>query len=79
MLAIRTYTVKASNFGPHANFVELFFFRRDSYHQNASYRKMKRINVAETLFTFKLCSVHFLYKIHPKMIRILQEYVHRYQ
>jgi hypothetical protein len=42
---IKTPTVKASNFGPHVN-IELFS-RRASYHQNASYRKKKKMKVVE--------------------------------
>jgi hypothetical protein len=38
-------TVKASNFGSHVNFG--LFSNRTCYHQNASYRKMKKMKVVE--------------------------------
>ncbi len=65
------YTVKASNLGHHGNLGPLF--RRACYHENASYRKMKRLQVIEKFQIYIVGSVHFWYKIHPKKLRNLQK------
>jgi hypothetical protein len=57
-------TVKASNFEPQENVGLLF--RRASYHQNESSKKMKGIKVVEKRSICKLCSVHFFVQDSPK-------------
>ncbi len=68
-----TYTIKASNFGPHRNFGPSF--KRDCHHQNESYTRVNGIKVVEKTLIRKLCFAHVLHRIHPNKLRILQEYV----
>jgi hypothetical protein len=49
------------------------FFRRACYHQNTSYRKMKKIKVVEKYDIYKFVSVCIWYKIHPKKLQNLQK------
>jgi hypothetical protein len=53
-------TVKVPNFGAHVNF-ELFS-RRTCYHQNVSYRRMKKMKVVEYSKICKFGYVHFWFK-----------------
>jgi hypothetical protein len=46
-------------------------FKRDWDHQNASYRKMKRIKVVENFQIYKFGSVYYWYMIHPNKVRNL--------
>jgi hypothetical protein len=48
-------------------------FRRTCFYQNASYRKMNGIKVVDKLSIYKVGSVHFWHRIHPKKLRILQQ------
>jgi hypothetical protein len=49
------------------------FFRKACYHQNASYKKIKRIKVVEKLWINKFGCVDFWYMIHLKKLRNLQK------
>jgi hypothetical protein len=49
------------------------FFRKACYHQNASYRKMKRRKVVENLEIYKFGSVHFWQILHSKKLQNLEK------
>jgi hypothetical protein len=49
------------------------FFWRVCYHPNAPGRKILLMKFGENLSICKLCSVHVLYRIHPKKLRIFQK------
>ncbi len=66
---------KASNFGPHVNFVN-FFQEGLSYHHNASYRKMKRMKVKEKTLVLQIRLCIFLVPSKPLTLDLMKTLDH---